>query len=319
MKSFRAGVANCSSHTAGSTPVSQRSAAISFVSCQPGVTRCTNFPSSSKQNRKNRCGYQCRQKRQNFTENVSLRPLARSATPASTRHKARITVATNACTLTSFTGCRRFSANTAISPLDAAKYPSATHSNAPHAAHTAANCRVIHRAIFCPPASKPAVRAPPPAAPQTIAPSFPPWFFLSALFIAGPSKVHSRLVLSVLEGSLVFHAHTTRQSVYSSPGTWSVPALNLSTRSSATPASWPSVQDLSMDSQQWAGLPPPVTTDHSGCRHTRSIAPGRVASPRPVASLRAPWLPQTSPGPKSVPSTGRPVLPALLPTRESSP
>src|SRR2546430_1734852 len=116
-----------------------------------------------------------------------------------------------------------------------------------------------------------------------------------------------------------FAFHTTRQSVCSSSGTWSAPVLKLSTRSSATPASWPSVQDLSMDSPQWAGLPLPATIDHSGYRHTRSIAVGRVAPPPPVASLRAPWLPQTSPGPKFVPSTGRPVLPAALPTRESSP
>src|SRR5438132_7871192 len=111
-----------------------------------------------------------------------------------------------------------------------------------------------------------------------------------------------------------FAFHTTRQSVCSSSGTWSAPVLKLSTRSSATPASWPSVQDLSMDSPQWAGLPLPATIDHSGCRHTRSIAVGRVAPPPPVSSLPAPCRPQTSAFPPPSRPTFRPMLPPPSPT-----
>src|SRR5580704_18748353 len=62
MNSFRPGVKNCSSQIEGCTPVSQWSNAINFASCQCGVTKVINCASSSKQNRKNKCGYQCRQK-----------------------------------------------------------------------------------------------------------------------------------------------------------------------------------------------------------------------------------------------------------------
>src|ERR1700682_4662479 len=43
---------------------------MSFASCQFGENRCTNCASSSKQNKKKRCGYQCRQKCQNFCDAV---------------------------------------------------------------------------------------------------------------------------------------------------------------------------------------------------------------------------------------------------------
>src|SRR6266436_6724903 len=120
MNSFNAGCANCSSHREGFTPVSQSSTAISLVSCQPGVTRCTSFPSSSKQNKKNKCGYQCRQKCQNFCAAVGQTE-GSVALRASIRHKISIRVATSACTPINLKGWAIFSANAAISALDAAK------------------------------------------------------------------------------------------------------------------------------------------------------------------------------------------------------
>src|SRR6516225_5173353 len=62
MNSLRPGVTNCSSHTEGCTPVSQWSKAMSFATCQCGVISVMRWASSSKQYKKNRCGYQCRQK-----------------------------------------------------------------------------------------------------------------------------------------------------------------------------------------------------------------------------------------------------------------
>src|SRR6267143_1748403 len=149
MNSFSAGCANCSSHRGGFTPVSQRSNAINFASCHPCVVKCTSLANSSKQNRKNKCGYQCLQKCQNLEENVSARHSTRSAAPAAARHKTKISPATNICIHTSQTGCARFPANKTISPLDNAKYPSATHSNALQAAQAAAPSRVIHSPAPC--------------------------------------------------------------------------------------------------------------------------------------------------------------------------
>src|SRR5947207_90030 len=147
MNSFRAGCAKRSSHNEGFTPVSHRSNAISLASCQAGVSKCTSFPSSSKQNRKNRCGYQCRQKRQSLEAAVSPCHFACLPTLASKRHSVRISAATNAWMPNNLTGCARFSANTAISALDVAKYPRATHSNAPHDSQAAAASRVNNEAI----------------------------------------------------------------------------------------------------------------------------------------------------------------------------
>src|SRR6266849_2444855 len=144
MNSLRLGVANCSSQIAGCTPVSQWSKAISLASCHRGDTKCTSAPNSSKQNKKKRCGYQCRQKCQNLsvkggqpfwavrtspaTGDVGLQTLA------SARHKATITSATSTCTLSNRRGCAKFRANIAISALEIAKYPSATHSKGPKGA-----------------------------------------------------------------------------------------------------------------------------------------------------------------------------------------
>src|SRR6267143_4088520 len=85
----------------------------------------------------------------------------------------------------------------------------------------------------------------------------------------------------------------------------------------ATLASALCSQGLSTDSPLPAGQPPPSTTDHSSCRHTRRIAPGRAASPSPRVSLRALSLPQTSTRLRPVPSTCCPFPPAASQTRES--
>src|SRR2546427_5669334 len=78
-------------------------------------------------------------------------------------------------------------------------------------------------------------------------------------------------------------------------------------------------QAHSMDSLPQAVLPPPSTSDHSSCRHMRSIFPGRVATPQPAASLRALSLPRTWLHLKRVPSTCRSFLLAALQAHESSP
>src|SRR5260370_6049369 len=189
MNSFSAGCAKRSSHNEGLTPVSHWSNAISLASCQPGVTRCTSFPSSSKQKRKKRCGYQCRQKCQNFMERVRPCHSARFATRASTRHKTKIIAATSACTPTNFAGCARCSPNTVISALDIAKYPSATHSYAPHAAQAAAASRINNAVIPFAPCSKlPAFSSPLPGsafARQASAASFPRYCCRCTSFIQG--------------------------------------------------------------------------------------------------------------------------------------
>src|SRR6266576_3484033 len=95
-------------------------------------------------------------------------------------------------------------------------------------------------------------------------------------------------------------------------------SLFLPNSSPATPACAQSSQDHLKGLLPPAGQPPPSTTDPSSCRHTRSIAPGRAASPEPAASLRALSLPQTWPRPKPVPSTCRPFLQAASQTLESS-
>src|SRR5882672_8519087 len=105
---------------------------MSFASCHHGENKCTSFPISSKQNRKNKCGYQCRQKCQNFSATVgqaflsvplraSLLHAPRSAARASTRHKTKIKMATTACPPINFIGCPRFSENIAIKTQDSAK------------------------------------------------------------------------------------------------------------------------------------------------------------------------------------------------------
>src|SRR5229473_2470537 len=77
MNSFSAGCAKRSSQREGFTPVSHSSNAISLASCQPGVTRCTSFAISSKENRKNRCGYQCRHKRLHANQSRWMRQVFR--------------------------------------------------------------------------------------------------------------------------------------------------------------------------------------------------------------------------------------------------
>src|SRR6266852_2976039 len=161
---------------------------MSLASCQPGVTRCTSFPSSSKQKRKKRCGYQCRQKCQNLCVVVGQTFL--SVPPcASIQHRATITDAPNVCPPINFTGCARFSANTAISALDIAKYPSATHSNAPHAAQAAAASRMNNVVIPFAPCSKlTALSSPlpgPASARQASAASFPRYCCRCTAFIQG--------------------------------------------------------------------------------------------------------------------------------------
>src|SRR5580693_7812049 len=128
MKSLRNGVVNCSSQIDGCTPVSQKSNAISFASCHVGTTRCTRCSNSSKQNKKKRCGYQCRQKCQNLCVKVGQTFLSvsllstspkgrRSETRASVLHKTRITAATKTCIPISRAGCAKFSANKTINAL----------------------------------------------------------------------------------------------------------------------------------------------------------------------------------------------------------
>src|SRR5579863_5446718 len=98
MNSFSAGFANRSIQSDGFTPVSQWSNAISFASCHPGCTRCTSRPISSKQNKKNKCGYQNLQKCQTLCDKVGQTFLSVSLL-ASTPHKTKITAATKACVL----------------------------------------------------------------------------------------------------------------------------------------------------------------------------------------------------------------------------
>src|SRR5690348_8299093 len=123
---------------------------MSFASCHCGDTKCTSSPNSSKQNRKNRCGYQCLQKCQNLCVGVRVPfRLARSLSIAdveagvqaltSARHKATINSATSACTLSNRSGCPKFTAKSTISALEIAKYPRATHSKGPQAAADVAN------------------------------------------------------------------------------------------------------------------------------------------------------------------------------------
>src|SRR6266446_3468468 len=115
---------------------------MSFASCHRGDTKCASSPSSSKQNRKKRCGYQCRQKCQNLCVRVQvpfLLALSLSIadvvggvqTLTSAWHKATINSATSACTLSTRSGRARFAAKMTINALDRAKYPSATHSKGP--------------------------------------------------------------------------------------------------------------------------------------------------------------------------------------------
>src|SRR5580692_958311 len=135
MKSFRPGVANCSSHTEGCTPVSQWSNAINFASCHPGDTKCTSRPNSSKQNKKKRCGYQNRQKCQNLCATAGQTFLSVIFSPrASIQHNARITAATKICVAINRAGCARFSTNKSINALETPRYPNATNSNTPQAA-----------------------------------------------------------------------------------------------------------------------------------------------------------------------------------------
>src|SRR6266403_5152659 len=105
---------------------------MSLASCQPGETRCTSFAISSKQNRKNKCGYQCRQKCQNFCATVGQKFLSvplcfslfQSRHPgarASIRHKIKITPATNTCIPINLIGCAKFSKTTPIKAHDSAK------------------------------------------------------------------------------------------------------------------------------------------------------------------------------------------------------
>src|SRR5229473_8177725 len=124
---------------------------ISLASCHRRDTKCTSAPNSSKQNKKKRCGYQCRQKCQNLCANAGQPIVAVRSPPAigdvaiglqtlaSARHKATISSATSACTLSNRKGCAKFPAKITISTLETAKYPSATHSKGPWAVAHSAN------------------------------------------------------------------------------------------------------------------------------------------------------------------------------------
>src|SRR5260370_17549085 len=136
MNSLRPAVANCSSQIAGYAPVSQRSNAMSFASCHRGDTKCTSAPNSSKQNKKKRCGYQCRQKCQNLCVNVG-QPFLLAPSPAEgavrsgsvigefgfgvqtlacARHNTAINSATSACTLSNPRRSPTFPSQIPISP-----------------------------------------------------------------------------------------------------------------------------------------------------------------------------------------------------------
>src|ERR1700682_246898 len=126
---------------------------MSFASCQFGENRCTNCASSSKQNKKKRCGYQCRQKCQNFCDAVKSACFRDSvcasmrfgfrADLASIVQSSKIIIATSACRAISRSGCFKFSANKEIKALETPKYAKAIHSNAPQADQAAASsdCR----------------------------------------------------------------------------------------------------------------------------------------------------------------------------------
>src|SRR5215468_7664065 len=143
MNSVNAGRAKCSDQSEGFTPVSHRSKAMSLASCHPGSTKCTSLPSSSKQKRKNRCGYQWREKCQNFEEKAvpALSNWFGVFSPA--RHTSKINAATAAWVESSRAGWARFSANKATRTLESPKYPSAIHSNAPQVAETAAQALAV--------------------------------------------------------------------------------------------------------------------------------------------------------------------------------
>src|SRR5207253_543283 len=143
MNSVNAGCTRCSNQSGGFTPVSHRSKAMSFASSHPGSTKCTRLPSSSKQKIKKRCGYQWRQKCQNFAEKArsTLFGSFRALPPA--RHKSKIIAATSAWVETSRTGWARFSANSATRMLENPKYPSAIHSSAPHLEEASAKILAI--------------------------------------------------------------------------------------------------------------------------------------------------------------------------------
>src|SRR5437868_6598877 len=133
MNSLRAGVANCSSHTVGCTPVSHKSAAMSLASCHPGVMMWTRCASSSKQNRKKRCGYQWRQKCQNFCVSGDAE-LCGAQMRFWTRHSETMMVATTIWRAIKRSGWATFWAKDATRMVEMARYPRAIHSNAPHAA-----------------------------------------------------------------------------------------------------------------------------------------------------------------------------------------
>src|SRR6266436_3254187 len=95
----------------------------------------------------------------------SLFQALHAAARVSTRHKTKMTAATNACAPINFTGCAKFSANTAIKTLENARYPSAIHSNAPQAAHAPANSHVISATIPCRSVSSLTARSPLPSVP----------------------------------------------------------------------------------------------------------------------------------------------------------
>src|SRR5882762_1439205 len=138
MNSFRPGVTNCSSQIEGCTPVIQWSNPISFASCQFGVTSVISCASSSKQNKKNKWGYQCRKKCHHCPAIDSPSARQRSAERACCQQINSTTHTTIARTPSNRAGCRKCSANKAINTLDTPKYANAARSNAPHATHAAA-------------------------------------------------------------------------------------------------------------------------------------------------------------------------------------
>jgi len=189
-----------------------------------------------------------------------------------------------------------------MSALDSAKYPSATHSNAPQAAHAAAASCAAQSLIPRASVSKlrarsaPLIASIPPGNPIAASPVRPFAFTLRLI----PNFPHS------LVGSMLFAAawHLPRPS--SSLCVLRASAFQIFPFSIPKPPNHSCVQAsqaLCKRSPQPAAPQHSAATGHSRCRHTQSTSPDRASVRLQSCELPPLSLLQTSPRPRSSPST----------------
>src|SRR6266478_4283019 len=203
---------------------------------------------------------------------------------------------TSACTLSNRNGCAKFCEKITISTLDRAKYPSATHSNAPHPANTSANAEPT---IFPTPSPEPAGKGRRASAWRAFVPCCqgnPTSLFRYPCSPAPFMRIHP-----ASRPPRPFAAPFVRLLLISVGQSTPTPPILVSA---------PASPFLPEDSPRKAAQPPPASPDRSRCLRMHSSAPTQTLLLSPSSVQPALLPPRTSHLPRSVPSNAHRFLPA---------